>query len=278
MTMKQSKQVCILFLIFLIQMFMSSSGLNSPLPKIQFPQFQFSFPNLSPQSSISSKSKTKAKELEDELIVAIKDQGSRLANSDRIDYLVSQLESMRDATIPEPAIAPSIYGRWRLLYTTNADTSSPIQRNAVDAQAFPIYQDIVVNENNQLVVKQVVEFSDSFKLSVDALASTAAYPLPELTNRKSTGKILGFNILGVSLVGEEAEPDPERPNSRIAFVFDDGTFVLNNGKITIPYPVPFRLPFLRDLVKGWLDVSYMSQRLRVSRGNKGTTFVLLKEE
>ena len=255
------------------------AALNSPyLPKIDLPIKlpRFSFPNLVASKPSASKKSNQAALLEDELISAIQDQGNRLANSERIETLVKKLESLKNDCISEPAIAPAVYGRWRLLYTTNADTSSPIQRKAVDSQAFPIYQDIIVNEDNQLQVKQIVEFGDSFKLSVDALASTAAYPLAELTERKTTGKILGINILGVSLVGGEAEPDPERPNSRIDFVFDEGNF--ENGDLKIPYPVPFRLPILRDWVKGWIDITWLSDRLRISRGNKGTTFVLLKEE
>ena len=94
-----------------------------------------------------------------------------------------------------------------------------------------------------------------------------------------------MNILGVSLVGKEAEPNPNRPNSRIDFVFDNGSFDFG-GMVQIPYPVPFRLPIMRDLVKGWIDITYMSNSesnsnrgiLRISRGNKGSTFVLVKEE
>lgn len=216
--------------------------------------------------------------LEDQLLAAIT-ASNRLANDDEIEGLITKIEST--SSIAEPAVAQQIYGTWRLLYTTAAETSSPIQRKAVNAQQFPIYQDIVVvssNDNDQqLVVKQIVKFSDSAVLSVDALASTAAYPLPELEERKSTGKLLGINILGVSLVGEEARPDPNRPNSRINFVFDEGNFMLGDS-FKIPYPVPFRLPLFRDWVKGWIDITYLSDRLRISRGNKGTTFVLLKEE
>ncbi|KAG9136297.1 hypothetical protein Leryth_003884 [Lithospermum erythrorhizon] len=44
----------------------------------------------------------------------------------------------------------------------------------------------------------------------------------------------------------------------------------------VPYPVPFKL--LGDEAKGWLDTTYLSQsgNIRISRGNKGTTFVLQK--
>ena len=44
------------------------------------------------------------------------------------------------------------------------------------------------------------------------------------------------------------------------------------GPVRLPYPVPFRL--LGDEAKGWLDTTYLSNQLRISRGNKGTTFIL----
>lgn len=125
-------------------------------------------------------------------------------------------------------------------------------------------------------MRQIVKFNEKNELCVDALASTAAYPLQELTDRENTGKILGFNILGVSLVGEEAVEDENRPDSRIRFVFDEGKF--DFGSFKIPYPVPFRNPLFRDAVKGWIDVTYLSENIRISRGNKGTTFILKKED
>lgn len=224
----------------------SCHSLESLLPKFTSP---FA-PGKQPQQRRFTSS---AREIEDKLLDAIGNLDGRLANSDEINSLVLALEEQeRDSSIPQPAIASEVYGRWRLLYTTNAETASPIQRKAVDTSKFPIYQDIIFNENNQLVVSQVLKFSDRAELRVDALASTSAYPLPELTERKSTGKVLGLNILGVSLVGDEAEPDPTRPDSRIDFVFDEGKFDLGNLKI--PYPVPFRSPLFRDWVKGWIDV------------------------
>ena len=234
------------------------------------------FQNIFQNSLKASAPKVSARDTEDELRQAIKDLGDkRLANSETVKQLILKLENT--ASIPKPAIAPEVYGRWRLLHTDNAKTASPIQRKAVDSSRFAIYQDIVFNSNNQLVVSQVVKFSDSAELKVDALASTSAYPLAELTERKGDGKLLGLNILGVSKVGEEAKADENRPDSRIDFVFDEGNFELGEN-LSIPYPVPFRLPFFRDAVKGWIDITYMSESLRISRGNKGTTFVLLKEE
>mmetsp|Transcript_25380 Transcript_25380/g.61020 ORF Transcript_25380/g.61020 Transcript_25380/m.61020 type:complete len:270 (-) Transcript_25380:508-1317(-) len=247
-------------------------------PTLAFQSFLPNFSLSPPKPTVPG-----AIDLEDKLLAAIEANGAdkRLDNSDEISSLVSQLEAAR--SIPCPAVAPEVYGRWRLLQTTNADTASPIQRKAVDTTKFDIFQDIVLAEDGDddddaeiLLVRQIVKFGETNELCVDALASTSAYPLPELTAREGTGKILGLNILGVSLVGEEAEEDAERPDSRVKFVFDEGKF--DFGSFTVPYPVPFRSPLFRDAVKGWIDITYLSDRIRISRGNKGTTFILKKEE
>mmetsp|Transcript_20081 Transcript_20081/g.43576 ORF Transcript_20081/g.43576 Transcript_20081/m.43576 type:complete len:273 (-) Transcript_20081:1545-2363(-) len=247
----------------------SSSNSRSSLAfQNLFPNFSFSPPKPTSGAII----------LEDQLLTAIETNGQdkRLDNSDEISSLVLQLEASK--SIPRPAIAPQVYGRWRLLQTTNADTASPIQRKAVDTTKFEIFQDIVLAEDDpeKLMVRQIVKFSETNELCVDALASTSAYPLAELTDRQGTGKILGLNILGVSTVGEEAAEDPARPDSRVRFVFDEGKF--DFAGFSVPYPVPFRNPLFRDAVKGWIDITYLSDRIRISRGNKGTTFILKKED
>jgi hypothetical protein len=241
-----------------------SAAFQTLLPQISLPLF--AQPKINP-----------ALDLENQLLSLIEANGDkRLDNSAEIASIVAQLENT--PSIPRPAVAPEIYGRWRLLQTTNADTASPIQRKAVDTTKFDIFQDIVFAKDDEstLLVRQIVKFSEKTELCVDALASTSAYPLPELTDREGTGKILGLNILGVSLVGEEAAEDLARPDSRIRFVFDEGKFDFDGFKI--PYPVPFRNPLFRDAVKGWIDVTYLSDRVRISRGNKGTTFILKKED
>ncbi|EJK48829.1 hypothetical protein THAOC_32343 [Thalassiosira oceanica] len=183
------------------------------------------------QSLIPSFQKLNTAALENKLLEAI-DASGRLENSDEISSLVKELESAK--SISRPAIADEVYGRWRLLQTTNADTASPIQRKAVDTTKFDIFQDIVFSEDGKLLVRQIVKFSDRSELAVDALASTSAYPLEELTDREGDGKILGLNILGVSFVGDEAQEDQRRPDSRIRFVFDEGNFKF--GDLKIPYP------------------------------------------
>lgn len=237
-------------------------------------------------------------ELEDRLLAMIENGGSSSSNtrldiSNEVSTIVSLLEAST-RSIPRPAIAPQVYGRWKLLRTSNTNTASPIQRKAVDTSKFDIYQDIIIvneNDNNNdddnkrrtkksgLLVRQIVEFSNTTRLYVDALGSTSSYPLDKLTDRINDGTILGMNILGVSLVGENAIENKNNncgPDSRIRFVFDEGKFILFNGQLTLPYPVPFRNPLFRDAVKGWIDITYLSDRVRISRGNKGSTFILRK--
>ena len=241
-------------------------------------------------------------ELEDRLLAMIENGGGssnsgnrRLDISNDVSSIVSLLEASA-RSVPRPAIAAQLYGRWKLLRTSNTSTASPIQRRAVDTSKFDIYQDIIIVDDNdndddvtrrfekedrtttssRLLIRQIVEFSSTNRLYVDALGSTSAYPLGELTDRIGDGTILGINILGVSMVGKDAIESSSRPDSRIKFVFDEGKFDLFDGSLVIPYPVPFRNPVFRDAVKGWIDITYLSDRIRISRGNKGTTFILRK--
>ena len=61
-----------------------------------------------------------------------------------------------------------------------------------------------------------------------------------------------------------------------SFSFDEGYLQLK-GPIParLPYPVPFKL--LGKEAEGYLDTLYLSERLRISVGNKGTTFILSRE-
>ena len=77
-------------------------------------------------------------------------------------------------------------------------------------------------------------------------------------------------------------PCPAASPDRIDFAFDLAYFELRAtpfgalpAPVRIPYPVPFRL--LGDEAKGWLDTTYLGEDVRISRGNKGTTFILVRE-
>ena len=118
----------------------------------------------------------------------------------------------------------------------------------------------------------------AFSLNITALASDrGSENIPGFTPRKGTGKILGLNVLGVS---SNAAEDASTPwgRTRVDFLFDEGEVTLKGpfGGRKIPYPVPFRLEALKDNFVGWIDTTYLGEGMRVGKGNKGTTFVLVR--
>lgn len=133
-----------------------------------------------------------------------------------------------------------IEGRWQLVFTTRPGTASIIQRTFVGVDFFSVFQEIFLRTNDPRV-SNIVKFSDAIgELKVEAAASV-------------------------------------KDGKRILFQFDTAAFSFKFLPFKVPYPVPFRL--LGDEAKGWLDTTYLSPsgNLRISRGNKGTTFVLQKQ-
>lgn len=188
---------------------------------------------------------------------------------DRLERAVEQLEKSGQG-VKDPTKSKLLTGRWRLLYTTRPSSASPIQRSFTGVDGFSVFQE-VLSGTSGVRVNNIVDFGKAVGfLKVEAAGSTDAQPLPDFEPRK--GKGLPFGILGTSSV----EP-PSKVHTRIDFQFDTAAFYFKSLPLTIPYPVPFRL--LGDERKGWLDVTYLSKdgQFRLSRGNKGTLFVLVKD-
>ncbi|MBA0853406.1 hypothetical protein Goshw_017079 [Gossypium schwendimanii] len=140
----------------------------------------------------------------------------------------------------DPTSSDLIEGRWQLMFTTRPGTASPIQRTFVGVDFFSVFQEVYLRTNDPRV-SNIVKFSDWIgELKVEAAASI-------------------------------------KDGKRILFQFDRAAFSFKFLPFKVPYPVPFRL--LGDEAKGWLDTTYLSHsgNLRISRGNKGTTFVLQKK-
>lgn len=175
--------------------------------------------------------------------------------------------------VPRPVDSALISGKWRLVYTSKSDfdptaplgrradgtapgleslfkaagqaSSSPIQRTVTSIDVVDVLQDIVLDGPDPRV-DQVVLFGDAARLRLSAAASRGT--------------------------------DTDR--RRIDFAFDLAYFEVTADLgplkgFRVPYPVPFRL--LGDEAKGWLDTTYLSESVRISRGNKGTTFVLVRD-
>uniref|UniRef100_A0A0E0LKE7 Plastid lipid-associated protein/fibrillin conserved domain-containing protein n=1 Tax=Oryza punctata TaxID=4537 RepID=A0A0E0LKE7_ORYPU len=154
-----------------------------------------------------------------------------------VESAVQSLEEL--GGLPDPTNSSLIEGSWQLIFTTRPGSASPIQRTFVGVDSFKIFQEVYLRTDDPRVVN-VVRFSESIgELKVEAEATI------------EDGK-------------------------RILFRFDQAAFNFKFLPFKVPYPVPFKL--LGDEAKGWLDTTYLSRtgNIRISRGNKGTTFVLQK--
>lgn len=155
-----------------------------------------------------------------------------------VEQAVQVLEGL--VGVPEPTRSSLIEGRWQLMFTTRPGTASAIQRTFVGVDSFTVFQEVYLHTNDPRV-SNIVKFSDAVgELKVEATATL-------------------------------------KDGKQILFQFDRAAFSFKFLPFKVPYPVPFRL--LGDEAKGWLDTTYLSQsgNIRISRGNKGTTFVLQRE-
>jgi hypothetical protein len=185
------------------------------------------------------------------------------------DAAVAVLEA--SGGVRAPAASPLLEGRWRLVYTTRPGSASPIQRTFTGVESFSVFQEIDLSGPSPRV-NNIVDFGAAVGfLKVEAEASTERRPIPGFVPRRGAG--LPFGLLGTS----SSEP-PAAPDMRVDFAFDRAAFYFRALPVTLPYPVPFKL--LGDERKGWLDTTFLSSdgRFRLSRGNKGTLFVLVRAE
>ena len=249
----------------------------------------------SSSSSSSSSASSEAEALLVSRLRGVRGRGAGASASDEraIANAITALETMGGLTAP--ATRDEISGTWRLLYTSkssfdprnplgsrvdgtapgieglfaaifgddagarmasgasavSAASSSPIQRTVTSLESFTIQQAIRLDGPDPRV-DQVVQFGDGNYLRLSAAAS----------------------------VDSNAHD-----GARIDFAFDLAYFELASGPfgvrlpgtrpVRVPYPVPFRL--LGDEARGWLDTTFLGKDVRISRGNKGTTFVLVRE-
>ena len=164
-------------------------------------------------------------------------------------------------------------GRWKLLCTYKEDVDKveffdlqSWQRYLFEKGPSPV-QSLVLG--NTSTVENVYQYLEDPKKSPGAKwQNIAKFTFEFNGERKDVELII------------EAEIEGLRDEQSFYYRFSNGFFDVNGGEFKFPYPVPF--DFIESVrpgqTKGWFQTTYLDENLRVSVGQKGSKFILMREK
>lgn len=185
-----------------------------------------------------------------------------------------------DGGVARPAESALIEGRWLLLYTSKSafDPRNPLGAR-VDGSAPGLEQFFRSLSGSQAVASVAASSSPVQRSITSNEAFTVFQDVRLQSDQPRVDNVVVFGEAGQLLLEAEAKVGTSPDGRRIDFCFSGGGFTSAElpffGRIRVPYPVPFKL--LGDEARGWLDTTYLSPTIRISKGNKGTTFILGRE-
>ena len=201
-------------------------------------------------------------------------QRTRLAkglDKTKLQSVVSQLEqTMVNAnTIEQTEL---LCGRWKLLCTYKEDVDvveffdvGSWQRYLFEKGPSPVQSLVLGNTSTVENVYQVLE--DPKEAPNAKWQNVAKFTFEFNGERKDVELIIEADIEGV------------RDEQSFFYRFSNGYFDVNRGEYKLPYPVPF--DFIESVrpgqTKGWFQTTYLDEELRVSVGQKGSKFILMRE-
>lgn len=200
------------------------------------------------QSQLPEQSPQQAKLLDDLYVqLSASPSSSAIPSSESLasggSSVTEQIEAIEACgSVPENlATNERLRGTWRVVSTTRPATASIIQRTILNL--VPIVDQLIIGPPDE-APKYIV-------------------------TRVNLSRFFGSEAaLNLKAVIENFEAN------RIYLRFDSGWFSLFGGGLVLPYPVPFRL--LGKKACGWQDITVLTDKFRLLRGNKGTSFVLRK--
>jgi len=166
--------------------------------------------------------------------------------------------------VDAPALSPLIEGEWTLVDTSKSSFDPRAPLGARSDGSSPGLEALFPGAKQSIAASSSPiqrALLDAFSVTQTIELST---PSPRVTQ---TVALPGGARLVLGAIASTSDAAP----SRVSFRFDEG--FLQSGNLRLPYPVPFRL-LPEAEASGWLDTLYLSESLRISVGNKGTTFVL----
>ena len=196
---------------------------------------------------------------------------ARLADRARLESLVESLEASNPT--PRPFESPDLLlNEWKLVTTFKPGVAD------VRFDSLRSWREYLFGSGPSPVQSLVVGNS-----TVDNVFQTLEDPRAPRGESKWEN-VVEFGPPGTRLV-IEAAMEGLKDDRAFYYRFTGGYFAIDGAwggpdGIRVPYPVPFdALEKARPgQTKGWFETTYLDDELRISRGNKGSVFVLKRPE
>jgi hypothetical protein len=238
---------------------------------IQLPNF-FNFP--SPlQKSTAANSAPNESELLSTIAFTANGKNANLATQSRVLTLVRQLETTYppiSTLLSDPNEAAKLDGDWFLQYTQPSEIDEAIDDKWVAEEA---------SEGDARIDTRQFNAAGSVTASgiaVDTSDGNVAKQSFQIDQSRVTNEVMtGIGQVTVSGTYRQSKKVP----LRAVVAFDTVRIALNALPLTLDLSFLFAI---RGAIKGtneagWVETTYLSDDLRIGRGNKGSLFVLTRE-
>lgn len=190
--------------------------------------------------------------------------------------LITQLEAKNPTPAPTEALT-LLNGKWILAYTSFAGLFPLLSRGTLPLVTVEEISQIIDSEN--FTVQNIVQFSGP--LATTSISTSAKFEVrsPKRVQIKFEEGIIGTPQLTDSIVipenveflGQKIDFTPFK--GLINSVQDTASSVAK----TISRQPPLKFSFSNSNAESWLLTTYLDEELRISRGDGGSVYVLIKE-